>query len=79
MKQLDELESDLDALTAEILLPLRASKELNSDAVSKLYKLADDVAPAVRGSDGRPAPSYGQALVCVYSDAERGLPHAVTR
>jgi len=44
MTQLSEFEARLDALTLEILLPLRASKTVMSDSVSKLYELADELA-----------------------------------
>ena len=54
MTRLPELEARLDALTTEILLPLRASKELDPDAINMLYELADDLAAEIAGSDTVP-------------------------
>jgi hypothetical protein len=51
MTRLPELEARLDALTLEILLPLRASKEVDSEAVNRLYEVVDDLAAEIGGSD----------------------------
>lgn len=42
MTHVNELEARLDALTTEILLRLRASKEVDSGAMLRLCSLADD-------------------------------------
>jgi len=39
-----EIEERLDTLTMDILLPLRASKEVDSETINKLYGLVDDLA-----------------------------------
>jgi hypothetical protein len=44
MTRLPELESRLDTLTTQILVPLRASKDVDSQAMNGLYELADDLA-----------------------------------
>ena len=49
MTRLPELEARLDALTTEILLPLRASKVVDSEAINRLYELADDLAAEIGG------------------------------
>ena len=54
MTRLPELEARLDALTTEILLPLRASKKLDPDAINRLYRLADDLVAEIGGSDAVP-------------------------
>jgi hypothetical protein len=54
MTRLRELEARLDVLTTEILLPLRASKAVDSRAISRLYELADDLADELGGSDAVP-------------------------
>ena len=50
MTHLPELEARLDALITEILPPLRTSKTLNHEAVTKLYEMADDLAAEI-GAD----------------------------
>jgi hypothetical protein len=47
MTRLPELEARLDALTTEILPPLRASKELRSDAMHRLLGLVDEFADEI--------------------------------
>jgi hypothetical protein len=42
--ELPEIEARLAGLTTEILLPLRTSKTLDPEAVSRLYQVADDLA-----------------------------------
>jgi hypothetical protein len=54
MTRLGELEARLDALTTEILLPLRLSKEVDSEAMNRLYEVADDLAAELGGSDAVP-------------------------
>jgi hypothetical protein len=54
MTRLPELEARLDALTTEILLPLRASKVVDSEAINRLYELADDLAAEIGGLDAVP-------------------------
>lgn len=54
MTRLPELEARLDALTTEILLPLRASKEVDTAAMNRLYALAEELAAELRGSDAVP-------------------------
>lgn len=54
MTRLRELETRLDALTTEILPPLRASKEVDSGAINRLYELADDLAAELSSSDAVP-------------------------
>jgi hypothetical protein len=54
MTRLPELEARLDALTTEILLPLRASKVVDSEAINRLYELAEDLAAEIGGSDAVP-------------------------
>lgn len=54
MTRVPELEARLDALTTEILLPLRASKEVDSEAINRLYELADDLAAEIGDSDAVP-------------------------
>jgi len=49
--RLAELEARLDALTTEILLPLRASKRVDSDTINKLYALADGFVAEIGESD----------------------------
>jgi hypothetical protein len=44
MTRIPEFEARLDALTTRILVPLRASKELDPEAVSKLYELMGELA-----------------------------------
>lgn len=54
MTRLAELEARLDALTTEILLPLRATKDVDSDAINRLYALADEFAVEMGGADAVP-------------------------
>jgi hypothetical protein len=42
--RIPEIEARLDTLTTRILLPLRASKEIDSEAINELYRLVDDLA-----------------------------------
>jgi hypothetical protein len=51
MNRLDEFESRLDALTTEMLLPLRVSKSVQSDATNELYALADELAVALKDEE----------------------------
>jgi hypothetical protein len=51
MTRLPELESRLDTLTTQILVPLRASKDVDSRAMNGLYELADDLAAELGESD----------------------------
>ena len=51
MTRLPELEARLDALTTEILLPLRASKKVHLEAIERLCELVDDLAAQIGGSD----------------------------
>jgi hypothetical protein len=51
MNQLDRFESRLDALTTEILVPLRVSKTVQSKAISELYALADELADALKDEE----------------------------
>ena len=51
MNRIAELEARLDVLTTEILLPLRATKELDSKVINRLYELVDEVAAEVNGSE----------------------------
>jgi hypothetical protein len=44
MMRVPDLEARLDALTTRILVPLRASKEVDSGAVIKLYELMGELA-----------------------------------
>lgn len=46
-----EFESRLDALTTEILVPLRVSKDVNSEAISELYALADELADVLKDEE----------------------------
>jgi hypothetical protein len=64
MTRAEDLEACLDSLTTEILPPLRASKEVDSEAINRLYELADDLAAELG--------AHGQTLVRVHPDAERG-------
>jgi hypothetical protein len=43
VSQIDELENRLDALTTAILMPLRASKHVDSQAMDKLSQLVADL------------------------------------
>jgi hypothetical protein len=54
MTRVPEFEARLDALTTEILLPLRASEEVDSEAMNRLYKLVEDRAAEIGGSDAVP-------------------------
>ncbi|MGY0537679.1 hypothetical protein ACW14X_09180 [Nocardioides sp. YJ-D4] len=45
-----EIESRLDHLTTEILLPLRASKELNEARIEDLSRLVDDLILDLNGA-----------------------------
>jgi hypothetical protein len=54
MTRLPELEARLDALITEILLPLRASKVVDSEAINRLYELADDLAAEIGDLDTVP-------------------------
>lgn len=54
MTRMAELEARLDALTTEILLPLRSSKEVYSEAINGLYALADELAAEMGESDAVP-------------------------
>jgi len=54
MMRLPELEARLDVLTTEILLPLQASKVVDSEAINRLYELADDLAAEIGCSDAVP-------------------------
>ena len=49
--RLPELEVRLDALTTEILLPMRASKQVDSDAINRLYELVEDLAAEIGNSE----------------------------
>jgi hypothetical protein len=60
MTRIPDLEARLDALTTEILLPLRASKEVDSAAINRLYELADDVAAEIGESDVVPRQLTGK-------------------
>jgi hypothetical protein len=44
MTRVPEIEARLDTLTTQILLPLRATKEVDSRAINELYRLVDDLA-----------------------------------
>lgn len=44
MTRITELEARLDTLTTQVLLPLRASKKVDSQAINELYELVDDLA-----------------------------------
>jgi hypothetical protein len=50
MTRIPEIEARLDTLTMEILLPLRASKEVDPGAINELYKLTDDLAVEIGDS-----------------------------
>lgn len=54
MTRIPEIEARLDVLTTDILLPLRASKEINSRAVNGLYRLVDDLAVEIGESTDIP-------------------------
>jgi hypothetical protein len=43
VSQIDELENRLDTLTTAILMPLRASKHVDQQAVAHLLQLVDDL------------------------------------
>ncbi len=51
MTDLPELEARLDALITDILPPLRTSKTLNHEAVTKLYAVADELAAEIGADD----------------------------
>jgi len=60
MTQNVELEARLDALTTDILLKLRASKEVDSDAIIRLYELVDYLAVEIGDSDTVPRKLTGK-------------------
>ena len=72
MTRVPELEARLDVLTTQILLPLRASKEVDSQAINKLYRLVADLALEIGESTDISRRLAGKALVCLHPDAERG-------
>jgi hypothetical protein len=60
MTRAEDLEACLDSLTTEILPPLRASKEVDSEAINRLYELADDLAAELGDSDTVPRQLTGK-------------------
>jgi hypothetical protein len=51
MSRISELEGRLDTLTIEVLLPLRMSKTVETEAVNRMYALVSELAAELGDSE----------------------------